>query len=136
MSDEKKKKKKIIRASDASAIKRFAKKNLGAEFLADKTDKELQAILDTPDSVFGTFKRQGNVGGERARRKALTDKAYPDAVLRDYSEAGGKYGKKVGRAARDARAGVDAMVEKIRKSKKKKNGVVMKARGGTFKGIF
>ncbi len=135
MSD-KKKKKKVVRASDASAIKRIAKERFGAEFLADKTDKELQAILDAPDSVFGKMKRQGNVGVERARRKALTDKAYPDAVLRDFSEAGGKYGEKVGRAARDARGGVDAMVENIRKSKKNNNGAVMKKRGGTFKGIF
>ena len=47
-----KKNKKIVRASDASAFNRLRKK-LGVEFLADKTDKELQAILDTPDSVFG-----------------------------------------------------------------------------------
>ena len=72
---------KIIRASDASAFNRLRKK-LGVKFLEDMTDKELQAILDTPDSVFGTMKRQGNVGFERARRKALTDKAYPDEILR------------------------------------------------------
>ena len=134
MSD-KKKKKKIVRATDASALNRLRKK-LGVEFLEDMTDKELQAVLDTPDSVFGKMKRQGSVGAERARRKALTDKAYPDAVLRDFSEAGGKYGEKVGRAARDARGGVDAVVENIRKSKKNNNGAVMKKRGGTFKGIF
>ena len=135
MSD-KKKNKKVVRASDASAIKRIAKERFGAEFLADRTDKELQAILDTPDSVFGKMKRQGKVAGERARRKALTNKAYPDAVLRDFSEAGGKYGKKVGRAARDARGRVDAMVENIRKVKRMNNGgAVMPGRGGKFKGI-
>ena len=134
MSD-KKKKKKVVRATDASALNRLRKK-LGVEFLEDMTDKELQAVLDTPDSVFGTMKRQGNVGAERARRKALTDKAYPDAVLRDFSEAGGKYGKKVGRAARDARGRVDAMVENIRKVKRMNNGgAVMPGRGGKFKGI-
>mgnify|MGYP003121575067 CR=1 FL=1 len=130
-------KKKVVRASDASALRRFAKKHLGAEYLSDKTDKELQKIADAPDSVFGKIKRQGRVAGERARRKDLTSKAYPDAILRDYSEAGGRYGKKVGRAARDSRGSVDAMVGNLRKNKNKKyGGAVMKARGGTFKGTF
>tara|TARA_Y100001937_G_C6861496_1_gene216534 strand:- start:58 stop:354 length:297 start_codon:yes stop_codon:yes gene_type:complete len=85
MSD-KKKKKKVVRATDASALNRLRKK-LGVEFLEDMTDKELQAVLDTPDSVFGTMKRQGNVGFERARRKALTDEAYKDEILRNTNGA-------------------------------------------------
>jgi|TARA_R100000482_G_scaffold123821_1_gene74730 hypothetical protein len=129
-------KKKIVRASDASAIKRFAKEKFGTEYLADMTDKELQALADMPGSVFDNIKRAGAVAGERARRKALTDEAYPDAILRDFSEAGGKYGKKVGRAARDSRGSVDAMVENIRRAKRMNNGAVMKKRGGTFKGTF
>jgi hypothetical protein len=95
---------KIIRASDASAFNRLRKK-LGVEFLADKTDKELQAILDTPDSVFGTMKRQGSVGTERLRRKALTDKAYPDEILRS------------------------------KRKRMNNGGAVMLGRGGKFKGI-
>jgi len=85
MSD-KKNKKKVVRATDASALNRLRKK-LGVEFLEDMTDKELQAVLDTPDSVFGTMKRQGNVGFERARRKALTDEAYKDEILRNRNGA-------------------------------------------------
>ena len=79
------KKKKIVRATDASILNRLRKK-LGVKFLEDMTDKELQDVLDTPDSVFGKMKRQGNVGYERARRKALTDKAYPDKILRDLNK--------------------------------------------------
>ena len=78
---EKEKKKKIVRATDASLLNRLRKK-LGVNFLEDMTDKELQAVLDAPDSVFGKMKRQGNVGYERARRKALTEKAYKDKILR------------------------------------------------------
>lgn len=74
---------KIVRASDASLIKRLSKKYLGSKFLADMTDKQLQEVHDKPDSVFGKIKRQGNVSAERARRKSLLDKSYKDKIIRD-----------------------------------------------------
>ena len=143
MSD-KEKKKKIVRASDASAFNRLRKK-LGVEFLADKTDKELQAILDTPDSVFGTMKRQGSVGTERLRRKALTDKAYPDEILRNKTK---KTQRKDGgmNAVPSKYEGFSKLPEGVQEkispklAKKYKTGgmskAVMKKRGGTFKGTF
>jgi hypothetical protein len=74
---------KTIRPSDASAIKRFAKKHFGAEYLEDMTDKQMQELLDAPNSVFGSMKLQGNVAAERARRKSLVKAAYKDEIMRD-----------------------------------------------------
>jgi len=143
MSD--KKKKKIVRASDASAFNRLRKK-LGVEFLADKTDKELQAILDTPDSVFGTMKRQGNVGTERARRKALTDKAYPDEILRNKGKKTQQRKDGGVNAVPSKYEGFSKLPETVQEKispklagKYKTGGMskaVLKARGGTFKGTF
>ena len=132
MSDKKskeEKKKKIVRATDASILNRLRKK-LGVKFLKDMTDKELQAVLDAPDSVFGKMKRQGKVGFERARRKDLTDKAYPDKILRDFTKVGGKYGDKVGKKAREARSRVDTALAEIRKKKKKNSGSNDMRKGG------
>ncbi len=74
--------KKTIRPSDASAIRRFAKKHFGTEYLEDMTDKQMQKLLDAPNSVFGSMKLQGSVATERARRKALVKSAYKDAIMR------------------------------------------------------
>jgi len=51
------------------------------------------------------MKRQGSVGTERLRRKALTDKAYPDEILRS------------------------------KRKRMNNGGAVMLGRGGKFKGI-
>ena len=129
--------KKVVRASDASMMKRLAKKYLGAELLEDMTEAEMRQRLEKPMSVFGRMQAQANVARELGRRDDLLDKAYKDRILRDFSKAGGEYGRAVGREARNTRLGVDTMVEKARKfNKARKNGAVMKARGGTFKGTF
>ena len=94
----------IVKASDASFASRLAKKVFGSP-LSDLSNKELSKLAGLPAMA------------ERARRKELGKKAYLDAILRDFSELGGKYGSKVGRAARDSKAGVDAMMENLRKRK-------------------
>ena len=117
---------KIIRASDNSALKRMAKKYFGAKYVKEMTDKELQQMRDKPDSVFGKLKRMGGVDVERARRKYLTDKAYKDAILRDFTKVGGKYGSSVGRKAREVKASIARLTKgmktggKITTTKKKK----------------
>ena len=94
----------VVKASDASFASRLAKKIFGAP-LSDLSNKELNKLAGLPAMA------------ERARRKELSKKAYLDAILRDFSELGGKYGTKVGREARDAKAGVDTMMENLRKRK-------------------
>ena len=83
---ENKKEKKIVRASDNNPIKRFVKKHFGTTYLQEMTDKELQAVADKPDSVFGKLKRLGQVAGERDRRLINLDKSYKDEVIRDHSK--------------------------------------------------
>ena len=94
----------IVKASDASFASRLAKKVFGSP-LSDLSNKELNKLSGLPAMA------------ERARRKELGKKAYLDAILRDFSELGGKYGSKVGRAARDSKSGVDTMMENLRKRK-------------------
>jgi len=77
---------KIVRASDNNPIKRFVKKHFGTTYLQEMTDKELQAVADKPDSVFGKLKRLGQVAGERDRRLINLDKSYKDKVIRDHSK--------------------------------------------------
>jgi len=94
----------IVKASDASFASRLAKKIFGSP-LSDLSNKELNKLAGLPAMA------------ERARRKELGNKAYLDAILRDFSELGGKYGTKVGREARDAKSGVDTMMKNLRKRK-------------------
>jgi len=116
---------KIIRASDNSAVKRLVKKYFGIKYLKEITDKELQQMRDQPASVFGKLKNMGKVDGERARRKNLTEKAYKDAILRDFTKVGGKYGSSVGREAREVKANIARLTKgtkigsKTTKKKKK-----------------
>ena len=127
-------KKKMVRASDASMMKRLAKKFLGAELLEDMTEAEMRQRLEKPMSVFGRMQAQAEVARELGRRDDLLNKAYKDSILRDFSKAGGEFGRnKVGREARDTRAGIDAMLGNIRKMKN--GGAVMAGRGGKFKGV-
>mgnify|MGYP003671944308 FL=1 len=109
---------KIIRASDNSAIKRLVKKYFGIKYLKEITDKELQQMRDQPASVFGKLKNMGKVDGERARRKNLTEKAYKDAILRDFTKVGGKYGSSVGREAREVKANIARLTKDIKISSK------------------
>ena len=74
---------KIVRASDASLIKRLGKKYFNQKFLSDMTDQEMQDMLNKPSSVFSNLKNIGAVAGERARRKSLLSKAYEDQIFRD-----------------------------------------------------
>jgi len=82
---EDKKEKKIVRASDASFLKRLAKK-YGARLIEDMTGKQMKDLLKEPDSVFGKFKTISKVENELLKRKRLTSKAYQDKILRDDSE--------------------------------------------------
>ena len=52
---------KIVRASDASLIKRIGKKYFNQKFLSDMTDQEMQDMLNRPSSVFSNLKK--NRGG-------------------------------------------------------------------------
>ena len=74
---------KIVRASDASLIKRIGKKYFNQKFLSDMTDQEMQDMLNRPSSVFSNLKKIGAVAGERARSKSLLSKAYEDQIFRD-----------------------------------------------------
>ena len=74
---------KIVRAGDASLIKRLGKKYFNQKFLSDMTDQEMQDMLNKPSSVFSNLKNIGAVAGERARRKSLLSKAYEDQIFRD-----------------------------------------------------
>tara|TARA_R100001198_G_C5235725_1_gene213721 strand:- start:1316 stop:1657 length:342 start_codon:yes stop_codon:yes gene_type:complete len=107
---------KIVRASDASLIKRLSKKYLGSKFLADMTDKQLQEVHDKPDSVFGKMKRQGNVGAERARRKSLLDKSYKDKITRDQTKPKLAYDK-TKRFTSDELKRLKAFVKAIKEAK-------------------
>jgi hypothetical protein len=89
------------------------------------TDKELQAVADKPDSVFGKLKRLGQVAGERDRRLINLDKSYKDKVIRDHS----KMLKELERRKKPRKKMGGTMV-------KKAMGGVMKNRGGAFKGTF
>ena len=94
----------IVKASDASFASRLAKKIFGAP-LSDLSNKELDKLAGLPAMA------------ERARRKELGNKAYLDAILRDFSELGGKFGRRVGKDARNRRSRVDTMMENLRKRK-------------------
>ena len=78
--------KKVVRASDASMMKRLAKKYLGAELLEDMTEAEMRQRLEKPMSVFGRMQAQANVARELGRRDDLLNKAYKDRILRDFSK--------------------------------------------------
>lgn len=92
----------IVKASDATFVSRLAKKMFGAP-LSDLSNKELSKLSGLPAI------------GERARRRELSKKAYLDAILRDYSELGGKYGTRVGKDARNRKLAIDTMTENLRK---------------------
>ena len=94
----------VVKASDASYVSRLAKKLFGAP-LADLSNKELDKLSGLPAMA------------ERARRRKLTKKAYLDAILRDYSELGGKFGTRVGKDARNRRGEIANMVEVMKKHK-------------------
>ena len=94
----------IVKASDASFASRLAKKVFGSP-LSDLSNKELNKLAGLPAMA------------ERARRKELGKKAYLDAILRDFSELGGKFGHRVGKDARNRRSRVDTMMENLRKRK-------------------
>lgn len=98
----------VVKASDASFVSRLAKKVFGSP-LSDLSNKELKKLAGLPAM------------SERARRKRLNNKAYLDAILRDYSELGGKYGTAVGKEARNTKAKVDTMVEFAREFNRKNN---------------
>ena len=117
---------KIVRASDNNPIKRFVKKHFGTTYLQEMTDKELQAVADKPDSVFGKLKRLGQVAGERDRRLINLDKSYKDKVIRDHS----KMLKELERRKKPRKKMGGTMTKKMNM------GGVMKNRGGTFKGNF
>jgi len=87
----------IVKASDASFAGRLAKKMFGSP-ISDLSNKELNKLRGLPAMM------------ERAERRELTKKAYLDAILRDYSELGGKFGSSVGREARENRARVNNML--------------------------
>ena len=108
----------IVKASDASFVSRLAKKTFGSP-LSDLSNKELNKLVGLPVMV------------ERARRAELSSKAYLDAILRDFSKLGGKYGHRVGKDARNRKAGIDAMVESARELvKKRSKNALRKAHGG------
>tara|TARA_Y100001951_G_C11228783_1_gene233344 strand:+ start:112 stop:537 length:426 start_codon:yes stop_codon:yes gene_type:complete len=117
---ENKKEKKIVRASDANPIKRFAKK-YGAKLVEDMTDKELEELLNKPTgmdkSVLGRLQTAGKVGMERSKRKKNLDKAYKDKILRDES----KMLKKLER---------DKFLDKLYKEKEEKRKKQKLSRGG------
>ena len=94
----------IVKASDASFVSRLAKKTFGSP-LSDLSNKELNKLVGLPAMR------------ERARRKELSNRAYLDAILRDFSELGGKYGRRVGKDARNRKAEIDAMVAAAKKLK-------------------
>tara|TARA_B100001057_G_scaffold47515_1_gene42342 strand:- start:8096 stop:8482 length:387 start_codon:yes stop_codon:yes gene_type:complete len=123
------KEKKIVRASDSSLLKRFAKR-FGAKLIEDMTDKQMQKMLDEPDSVFGKFKTISKVENERLKRKRLTSKAYQDKILRDDSDMvkDMKFEKAMKKRYNERRNKVQS------KSLGGYMGVVMAGRGGSFKG--
>jgi Asp-tRNA(Asn)/Glu-tRNA(Gln) amidotransferase C subunit len=123
------KEKKIVRASDSSLLKRFAKR-FGTKLIEDMTDKQMQKMLDEPDSVFGKFKTISKVENERLKRKRLTSKAYQDKILRDDSDMvkDMKFEKAMKKRYNERRNKVQS------KSLGGYMGVVMAGRGGSFKG--
>ena len=75
--------KKFVQASDNSMVKRFLKNYLGQNYIRDMSDKELETVLERPNSVFGHMKAAYNAEQEMGRRKTLLAGAYKDKVLRD-----------------------------------------------------
>ena len=108
----------IVKASDASFVRRLAKETFGSP-LSDLSNKELNKLVGLPAMA------------ERARRAELSNRAYLDAVLRDFTKLGGEYGRRVGKDARNRRLGIDTMVEGARKLKKEQDkNALRKASGG------
>ena len=108
----------IVKASDVSFASRLAKKTFGSP-LSDLSNKELNKLVGLPAMA------------ERARRAELSSKAYLDAILRDFSELGGKYGRRVGKDARNRKLGIDTMVESARELvKQRSKNALRKAHGG------
>ena len=118
MADEKKK---IVKASDATILRRLAKKLFGKP-MSDLTNAELKKIAD------GAYFSDANV--TLKQREAAARKIYQDKILRDDTELGGKYGSRVGKKAREARAGVENMMKKVREYKKKNKGANDMRMGG------
>ena len=120
---DKKKKKKIVKASDASFIKSKLKK-MGMELSEDKKTKALKK-----DSRLGAEMELG-------RRVKNLRKAYKDKIIRDdikdtSGDTSGYYELFGGEGPEDGK------ISEIRKTKKKNmGGAIMKARGGTFKGTY
>lgn len=98
---------KVVRASDASLIKRIGKKYFNQTFLSDMTDQQMQDLINKPTSVFSDLKNRGAVANERARRKSLLSKAYQDQILRDQSKP-----------KREENLSIETMVKAAKKLKK------------------
>ena len=118
------KKKKIVKASDASVVKRTAKK-LGINLLEDMTDAQLKKIARN-SAAMDALKASEIL----TQREKMAERAYKDKILRDETKYGGKYGSRVGKKAREARAGVENMMEKVRAIAKKNKGATDMRVGG------
>jgi len=118
------KKKKTVKASDASVVKRTAKK-LGINLLEDMTDAQLKKLAK--DSSSKESLKAEQILYEREQK---ANRAYKDKILRDETRYGGEYGSSVGRKAREARAGVENMMEKVRAYNKKNKGATDMRVGG------
>jgi len=108
--------KKVVKASDASVVKRTAKK-LGMKLLEDMTNAQLKKL--SKNSAAMDSLKAAQILHEREQK---TKRAYKDKILRDETESGGKYGSSVGKEARNNRANVDNMMKKVRKHNKKTKG--------------
>ena len=118
------KNKKIVKASDASIVKRAAKK-LGVNLLEDMTNAQLKKIAKNSAAMDSL--RATQILHEREQK---TKRAYKDKILRDETEQGGKYGSSVGKEAREARAGVENMMKKVREYNKNNKGATDMRKGG------
>ena len=105
--------KKVVKASDVSVVKRTAKK-LGIKLLEDMTNAQLKKL--SKNSAAMDSLKAAQILHEREQK---TKRAYKDKILRDKTKYGGEYGSSVGKEARNNRANVDNMMEKVRKHNKK-----------------